>query len=69
MNIYLYSTKLFRDNFTVFLYLYESLNYKLSSMRNNYISLKNRYCSRDISLIITTKKRRLGAELLDIKNY
>ena len=37
MNIYLYLIKLLRINFITFLYFYKSLNYKSSSMRNDYI--------------------------------
>ena len=37
MNIYLYLIKLFQNNFTIFLYFYKSLNYKLNLIRNNFI--------------------------------
>ena len=59
MSIYLYSTKLFRNNSAAFLHLHKPLNYKLSLMRNDYIlkitlslSLRNRH----------NKKKRLRGE-------
>ena len=58
MNIYLYSIKLLRDNFTAFLYLYKSLNYELSSMRNDRYILKNDvYCHFRFAIIAAKKKK------------
>ena len=58
MNIHLYSIKLFQDNFTTFLHLHESLNYELSSMRNDRYILKNDARYRPRSVIIATKKKK-----------
>ena len=40
INIQLYLIKLSQNNFATFLYLFESLNYKLNLMRNDYIFYK-----------------------------
>ena len=41
INTYLYSIKLFQDNFATHLFFYKSLNYESSSMRNDYIFFEN----------------------------
>ena len=41
INTHLYSIKSLRNNFITLLHLYESLNYKSSLMRNDYIFFKN----------------------------
>ena len=51
MNIHLYSIKLLRNNFITHLFLYKSLNYESSSMRNDYILFKN-------NVIVFVKKLR-----------
>ena len=69
MSTYSYLIKLFRNNFITLLYLYKSLNYKSSLIRNNHISLKDRHHSCDILSIVIIKKRKLNAELSNIKDY
>ena len=60
-----YSIKLSQNNFITFLYLYKSLNYELSSMRNNYLYFKNdaRCRSRFAIIVIKKKIKRI------IRNY
>ena len=67
MSIYSYLIKLFRGNFTAFLHLYRFLNYESSLIYNDYISLRGRRCSRDVSLIVIIEKRKLSAKLSDIR--
>ena len=57
MSTHLYSTKLLRNNYITLLYLYKSLNYESSLMRNNYYILKNDARYRSRFAIITTKKK------------
>ena len=41
MSTHLYLIKLFRNNFATLLYFHKPLNYKSSSMRNDYIFKNN----------------------------
>ena len=65
INTHLYSIKLFQNNFITFLYLYESLNYESSSMRNDYIFLKITLSPSQRSFAI--KKKIKNAKLSNIE--